>query len=150
MDRALIHQHQLQEVHAKSIKTAGFLAFKSSSTKNKHQLLGAADGVANVKVAVRLRPLLHEEEQQGFSHLGSKIEVDHNRVQIAVDRPANSLNQMSEEMRRSQMNMATYKTFRFDHVFTEDQSQEEFFNEANISYYVDRVVMVSYTSRSCL
>ncbi len=46
-------------------------------------------------------------------------------------------------MRKSSMginSMLTYKTFQFDHVFGEEESQESLYENAQIQFYVKQVV----------
>ena len=37
----------------------------------------------------------------------------------------------------------SYKTFKFDHVFGEEESQESMYEGAQISFYINKVVQVS-------
>ena len=110
-------------------------AYASEANPNDHD---SNINHANIKVAVRLRPLLQEEADKGFVHIGRHMEMANKRVQITIDRPA--LHAGSEQLKQS-----TYKTFKFDHVFGEEESQESLFEQANIQFYVSKVVQVSRT-----
>jgi hypothetical protein len=34
----------------------------------------------NIKVAIRLRPLLQDEADQGFNHIGKRMDIDKNII----------------------------------------------------------------------
>ena len=51
--------------------------------------------------------------------------MEKGQVQITIERANNSLNQVQDQMRKSSMgvnSMTTYKTYKFDHVFGEEES----------------------------
>ena len=51
------------------------------------QIPDLAMGEANIKVAVRFRPMLpNEQENLGLEHLGDRLQIEDHRVQIMVDR----------------------------------------------------------------
>jgi hypothetical protein len=50
---------------------------------------------------------------------------------------------MTDQMRKTGSNMTTYKTFKFDHVFKHTNTQEQVYEQADISFYVHQVIEVS-------
>lgn len=89
---------------------------------------------AKIKVAVRMRPLLSEEASRGFTHIGKQLQLDATSIQVAIDR------QTVAQMQDVHTHSATVKTFSFDHVFGEEEGQAMLFKQANVEFYVKKVV----------
>ena len=66
----------MTDLHQFSSRTAGWSDLK----QNEQKMESASAGFANIKVAIRLRPILEEETSKGLEHIGSRMKLEHNRV----------------------------------------------------------------------
>lgn len=70
----------MTDLHQFSSKTAGWSDLKQNEQKMESASGNEYQGFANIKVAIRLRPMLEEETSKGLEHIGSRMKLEHNRV----------------------------------------------------------------------
>lgn len=73
-----------------------------------------------IKAAIRVRPFLNSETKNGYAN--TKIAIDHKKKEIYV----------AEEPNR--------RSFHFDYLFSEENTQEDLYNGCKIDSMLDRVI----------
>ena len=71
-------------------------------------------GKARIQVAVRMRPLLNSDIEIGLKHIGENLVMDEKQVQVQLDRGTKQ---------GFESNRNVFKTFKFDSVFKESDTQ---------------------------
>eukprot|EP00347_Sterkiella_histriomuscorum_P020722 403336729 len=86
------------------------------------QQINNSSSNANIKVAVRLRPLLRDELNRDLKSTKIKAINDIGQIQVQNEKTSG------------------YKAFRFDKVFNEQTSQKEIFEQTEMNHLINQVV----------
>ena len=98
------------------------VAIEIQSFNIKIIMSSAKNAGSNIKVAVRLRPVLPDEVKKGWGFCRDKIIVANNQVQIKNEKST------------------SFKSYAFDQVFDEKTNQADVYERTRIDYLIKQVV----------